>query len=266
MKNILKMTIGILRQFGMIVKLAKNDFKAKYANSFLGIVWAYVQPLVMMLVMWFVFQRGFRSAPVENTSYILWYIPAYIPWIYFAEVVNSSANCMLEYSYLVKKVKFNIEILPSVKIVSALFVHLFFIGFIFFMYLINGKKIYFATIQCIYYTAALTAFGFGISMLVSSITTIFKDFVQIVNVIIQIGFWASPILWNPNDMSAGVVRILKINPMYYIIMGYRESFINGEYFWNRPNQTVYFWVCTLIIWILGCKVFISLRAHFADEV
>ena len=62
-------------------------------------------------------------------------------WIYFTEILNSTANSMLEYNYLVKKVKFDVEIIPSVKIISAAFVHIFFIGFIFFMYWILQRQI-----------------------------------------------------------------------------------------------------------------------------
>ncbi|RHT17751.1 ABC transporter permease [Clostridium sp. AM33-3] len=266
MNSIIKLTKGILEEPQLIFKLAKNDFKAKYSNSFLGITWAFIQPLITILVFWFVFQIGFKTAPVDNVPYILWFIPAYIPWIYFTEILNSTANCMLEYSYLVKKVKFCIEIIPSVKIVSAAFVHVFFIGFIFCMYFILGADITIYSVQAIYYTVALTLLGFGLGMLVSSVTVLFKDFAQIVNVVLQIGFWATPIYWNPEIMEGWVVTILKLNPMYYIINGYRGCFVGQDVFWNHPIQTVYFWTIVIVMWILGCRMFTSLRPYFADEL
>ena len=79
MNSIIKLTKGILEEPQLIFKLAKNDFKAKYSNSFLGITWAFIQPLITILVFWFVFQIGFKTAPVDNVPYILWFIPAYIP-------------------------------------------------------------------------------------------------------------------------------------------------------------------------------------------
>ena len=258
--------LSIAGQPGLILKLAKNDFKAKYASSFLGIFWAFIQPLVTILVFWFVFQKGFKSAPVSDVPYILWFIPAYIPWIYFTEMLNSTSNCMLEYSYLVKKVRFNIEIIPSVKIVSAIFVHIFFVAFIFFMYWLLKAPLSIYCIQALYYSAALTVFGFGMGMLVSSITVLFKDFAQIVSVVLQVGFWATPIYWNPDIMEPWVVTVLKINPLYYIINGYRTCFTKQEVFWNHPALTVYFWVFTAAVWIIGCRVFLALRPHFADEL
>lgn len=266
MKNEIALCGNIFKQHELIFKLAKNDFKAKYSNSFLGITWAFVQPLVTILVFWFVFQKGFKTAPVSDIPFILWLIPAYIPWIYFTEILNSTANCMLEYSYLVKKVKFNVEIIPCVKIISATFVHLFFIGFIFFMYLVLRKPITIYCIQVIYYSFALMVLGFGSGMLISSVTVLFKDFSQIVNVVLQIGFWATPIYWNPDKMEKWAVTILKINPVYYIVDGYRGCFVNQDAFWNHPIYTLYFWLFTLIIGIVGCHTFYVLRPHFADEL
>ena len=264
--TIFKIIFNIFKHRKMIFRLAKNDFKAKYANSFLGVIWAFVQPMVTILVFWFVFQKGFKTPPVDDIPYILWFIPAYIPWIYFSEILNSTSNSMLEYSYLVKKVKFDVEIIPTVKIVSAAFVHIFFIAFIFFMYAILREDITIYCIQSIYYSFALTILGFGAGMLVASITVLFKDFAQIVNVVLQIGFWAAPIYWNPDNMEGWVVTVLKFNPVYYIISGYRGAFVSQDVFWNHPFQTAYFWIFTMVICVMGCKLFTSLRPFFADEI
>lgn len=64
----------------VIYDLAKNDFKAKYTNSLLGIAWAFMLPLTTILVLWFVFQVGFKSTPVDNVPFVLWYIPAFLVW------------------------------------------------------------------------------------------------------------------------------------------------------------------------------------------
>ena len=85
-----------------IWQLAKNDCKARFAAAGLGVVWAFLQPLLTILVIWFVFQVGFKSTPVENVPFIVWYIPAFLSWNYFSESVSQSTNSLLEYSYLLK--------------------------------------------------------------------------------------------------------------------------------------------------------------------
>ena len=130
MKKQTSLPAEIIKGRKMIYKLAKNDFRTKYAGSYLGIVWAFIQPIVTVLVYWFVFEVGFRAG--ENTlpvPFVLYLIAGIVPWFFFQDGLIGGTNSMLEYSYLVKKVVFQISVLPVVKIISAVFVHLFFVLF-----------------------------------------------------------------------------------------------------------------------------------------
>lgn len=265
-KSFLSFVKDIIRERKLIFELAKNDFKAKYAGSFLGVVWAFVQPLVTVLVMWFVFEKGFRSKPVDDVPFILWFVPAYIPWIFFSDMLASTTNCLYEYSYLVKKVKFRVSVLPIVKIMSATFVHLFFIAFIFAIYVIYGWPIGITSVQCIYYSAALIFFTVGLSWMLSALSVFFKDLTQLVNVVLQIGFWVTPIFWNDASLTPFVGKLLKLNPLYYIVRGYRDSFLYGVPFWQRVGTSTYFGILSIICFMVGALIFKRLRPHFADEL
>lgn len=83
---------------------------------------------------------------------------------------------------------------------------------------------------------------------------------------LQIGFWATPIFWNPDKMEPWVAKILKINPIYYIVRGYRDSFVYNIPFWQRINTSIYFWSVTIILFIVGAVIFKKLRPHLADEL
>jgi teichoic acid transport system permease protein len=118
----------------LIWDLSKNDFKTRFAGSYLGIIWAFVQPIVTVLVYWFVFEKGMHASGINLRSgitapFVLWLIAGLVPWFFFQEVLSGGTNALMEYSYLVKKVVFQIDILPIIKLISALFVHLFFIAF-----------------------------------------------------------------------------------------------------------------------------------------
>lgn len=134
--------IGILKENyksrKMIFKLAKNDFKTKYAGSYLGIIWAFVQPIMTILLYWFVFQVGFRSQPYGDYPFVLWLTAGLVPWFFFSDAWNGATNSMLEYSFLVKKVVFDIGILPVIKIFSAFFVNIFFSLFMVVLFMVNG--------------------------------------------------------------------------------------------------------------------------------
>lgn len=254
----------VIRNRRLLLKLVNNDLKAKNSGSFLGVIWVYIQPLVTISVFWYVFQVGFKTSPVNNVKFIVWFVAAYVPWIYFNDSVMASSNCLYEYSYLVKKIKFKTSLLPLVKVLSASYIHIFFMAFTFFIYLIYGYDFKIAWFNIIYYSFCLFALNIGLSWIVSSISVFVKDFSQFINILLQIGFWLTPIFWNPDTMSDKVMAVLKFNPIYYIVIGYRSCLINGISFWERGPITIYFWCITGMVLILGALIFGKLRDHFAD--
>jgi len=77
---------------GLIFSLAKNDFKSKYTGSYFGIIWAFVQPISTILVFWFVFEIGFRSAPMQDVPFALWLSCGLVPWFFFSEAWSIATN------------------------------------------------------------------------------------------------------------------------------------------------------------------------------
>jgi len=250
----------------LITSLAKNDFKTKYASSYLGVVWGFIQPLLTIITYWFVFQIGLRSGNVSEVPFILWFIVAIIPWFFFSEALSGATNVYSEYSYLVKKVVFKIELLPVVKITSVLFVHLFFIVFIFVMYMGYGYYPNIYNVQLIYYLMCTIALAFSVSLLTSSVVLFFKDLNQIIIIILQIGFWFTPIGWSYTMISGFWINIFKLNPMFYIVEGYRDTFIKQVAFVDHPYYTLYFWMFCATALVIGVKSFKKLKPHFADVI
>lgn len=259
-----ELILDIYYSHSIFKTLVKNDLKSRYAGSVLGVAWAFVQPVLTIAVFWFVFEFGFRNAPVENVNYILWFIPAYIPWIYFSDLIYNATSCLREYSFLVKKIKFRISILPVMKVCSSLIVHLCFVAFMLTIYAVYRQPPDLLYLQLIYYGFALSFWMLGLSWLISSVAVFLKDFTQIINVLLQLGFFMIPVFWSPQDMSPAVIKILKLNPVYYIVQGYRESMIDNIFFWDHPMHTVYFWAIALFTFALGARMFRKLSIHFAD--
>ena len=252
-----------------IWQLAKNDFTTKYSGNYLGIFWAFVQPMVTIAIYIFVFQVGFKARDAQNGyPYALWLIAGIVPWFFFGEAMIGATNAFSEYSYLVKKVVFRIDVLPLVKVVSSLFVHLFFIVFSLIIYALNGKFPNAGFIQIVYYMICLIALVTALSYFTASIVPFFKDFGQIVNVLIQIGMWLTPIMWNYDELAPGMGKwsvLFKLNPMFYIVQGYRDSFMQGAWFWSR-KMTLYFWAFVLIAGFISYKCFRRMKPHFADVI
>ncbi len=250
----------------LIANLSFNDFKTKYAGSFLGIVWAFIQPLITIFVYWFAFQVGLRSQDVGNFPFALWFMAGLIPWFFFSDGLNGGTNALIDYSYLVKKVVFNIDILPLVKVISAVFVHIFFIVFLLIMYALYGYYPDLYSLQILYYSLCLFLLVLGLSYITAPLVVFFRDLGQIVNIILQVGVWMTPILWNIDTMQVSdtIKKLLKLNPVYYVVQGYRDALINKAGFWEHPWLTLYFWLFTLLAFFIGTRLFKKLRLHFAD--
>ncbi|MGI6071171.1 MAG: ABC transporter permease [Blautia sp.] len=250
----------------LVLSLAKNDFKTKYAGSYLGIVWAFIQPVVTMMVYWFVFTVGFKSGNAMNYPFVLYLISGIVPWFFFQDALNGGTNALLEYNYLVKKVVFKISILPVVKVISAALVHVFFIAFALVMCTFNGYPPTIHTIQVIYYSGCVFMFALALSYATSAIVVFFRDLTQIINIVLQVGIWMTPIMWDLNMLANHplVMKLFKLNPMYYIVSGYRDSMLGRMWLTEHLAWGLYFWVVTALLFWLGSVIFKRLKPHFAD--
>lgn len=265
MKQILNYPKEMIQNRKLIWQFSVNDFKARYAGSIFGVLWAFVNPLVMVLTYWFVFGVGLKATTADNDyPFIVFLVTGIVPWFFFSDSFTSSTGVFREYSYLVKKVVFNIRILPTTKLISNLYTHIFFIALTFGIVMLNGIMPSLQTLQLIYYVFCLFVFLTGLTWLTSSIQPFFPDITQIINIFLQVFMWSLPILWSPAQFSSKVINFLKINPLYYVIQGYRESFLSEGWFFEHWKMSLYFWIFTIILLIVGSLIFKRLRPHFSD--
>lgn len=248
----------------LIISLAVQDFRQKYLGNYLGIVWAFTGPLMTVVIMWFVFQIGFKSKPVEGMPFILWLIAGLFPWFFLTEAILSGANSITDKPYLVKKIVFKVSTLPVIKLLIAVFIHIFFVLMMILIFLFYGISPTLSWLQIIYYMFAAMAFVLGLSWAISSLVVFIRDISQFIGVFIQFGFWLTPVFWSPDMIPENYKIFIKLNPAYYIIEGYRDSMIKGIWFWEKPVLTIYFWSVTIVMMIFGAYFFKKLRPHFAD--
>ena len=247
-----------------IWQFSVDDFKNKYSNSLLGIGWAFLQPMITILIYWFVFQLGFKSQPVENFPFILWLISGLIPWFFMSEAIPGSTSVLAEYSYLVQKVLFNINILPLVKLISTLFVQFFLTILMIIMFWLFGYSPDLCYVQIIYYMAYMLLLTAGISYITAALFIFLRDLNQIVAIILQIAFWFTPIVWDIKSMSESIQKIMQFNPVYFIIRGYRKTFVYKEMFWINEPLSIFYWTFAFLLLFVGIKLFRKLKPHFAD--
>jgi lipopolysaccharide transport system permease protein/teichoic acid transport system permease protein len=201
---------------------------------------------------------------MQDIPFSVWLTAGMAPWFNFAEIWGRATDSIVAHPHLVRKVNFPTSILPVATVGAALVSHLIFLALLLILMLGYGIPLRFWILQGAYYYFAMVVLVLGLSWLTASVNVFFRDTGQIVQLLLQIGFWGTPIFWDINIMPPIVQTILKINPIYYIIQGYRDSFIYGISFWQDWRWGLYFWSVTALILLAGALVFRRLRPHFAD--
>jgi len=253
----------------MIWKLSRNDFKKRYAGSYFGFVWAMVQPIVLVVMYWIVFDKVFNTrsqllASGIEVPYVLFLTSGLVPWFYFNEMLTNGTQALIEYNYLVKKVVFNISILPIIKLIAATFIHIFFMLILIFVSSGYGYFPTIYTLQLIYYSFCTFVFVLATSYLTCAIVVFFKDLTQIITITLQVGMWATPILWDISMVPGRFMLLFKLNPMVYIVEGFRNSMYGRVWFYEHFYSSTYFWIVTTIMFSFASLIFKRLRPHFAD--
>lgn len=256
--------MSIWSKKNILFDLIKNDFRSRYLGNHLGIIWAFIQPLVMVLVYWFVFVHGFRNTPVDNVPFLMWLLCGMVPWFLLNDALTSASNSIMFQSYLVKKIVFDVKLLPLVKIGSAIIVSFVFFILLMIVCICYGHYPELIWIQLIYYFICLVVLTLGMGLFLSAITPFIPDTSQIFIIFMQIMFWATPVFWNKDLLKGKMALIYILNPFAYIVNGYRDTLVYKTSVFDNYAQGIYFWIITLLIIYIGNKIFNKLRPHFAD--
>lgn len=244
--------------------LAMNDFKSRYIGSYLGRVWGVISPIMTIIMFWFVFQVGLRSNPVSNVPFILWLIAAMIPWNYFSDAWLSGNGAFTGYSFIVKKVVFNVDILPLVKVLGSSILNIIFMAIVIIVYTLYGVFPGLHIIDLVYFSVCLMFLALGLSMISATLNVFMKDVGQFLGIIMQYLMWFTPIMWPYTMIPAKFSWMYKLNPLFYVTNGCRESLINGVWFYEHYEMMIYFWVFTIGCLVLGTYLMKKMKPHFAD--
>ena len=253
----------------LILRLARNDFKKRYAGSVLGILWAFIQPVVTVLMYWIVFDLIFQTraqmlAGETVVPYVLFLITGLSPWFFFSEALTAGTTSLLEYNYLVKKVVFKISVLPLIKVMAALIVHAMFAVVMIIVAITYGFYPSIYWLQLPYYTACTFILVLAICYTTCAVQVFVRDLSHLISVLMQLFMWATPILWDIQMVPDALQWIVKLNPMVYVVNGYRMSIYGQEWFFTHFYSSTYFWLTTVALFVLGSLVFKRTKIHFAD--
>lgn len=265
MSSILTLMKEQLVHLQLIFRIGLYETKSQYQMHYLGRIWQFLNPLILIGVYWVVFGLGIRGgSPVGETPFFLWLLAGLIPWLYISPTVAQASNSIHSKIAMVSKMNFPVSVLPTIKIFSnsiSFFILLLTTICISILYE-NFSGFYF--VQLPYYLFSMYILIYAITILTSSLSTIVRDVQNIVQAIMRIMFFLLPIVWNVESLPESLVTFLKLNPFYYLIEGFRHSLIGGEWFFDDITYTIYFWLLTMMILLIGSNVHLKFRSKFVD--
>jgi ABC-type polysaccharide/polyol phosphate export permease len=250
----------------LIIRLAAHDLRNRCLGSTLGFVWAFIQPFVMTIILWIVMGVAFKQDAVRGVPFIAWLLAGMSAWSFFSDALNQATNVFCEYAFLVRKVNFRLFNLPVMKILAALTVHAVFLLIVAVVLVFSRVAVSWSWLAVFYYLFSAAVLLAGLSYVTATLHVFSRDVGQIVNVGLQFGFWVTPVFWNFTMFPEHslLVKLLRLNPVVYIVEGYRNSLLFGAPFAAGWGETIYFWVFAVVILVLGALTFRKLRPQFAD--
>ena len=238
-----------------------KDVGGKYKHSFLGVIWSFVNPLLQIAVYALVFQVILKSN-IEN--YAVYLCCGLVPWQYFSSVVLRGAATIIDNGNIIKKVYFPREILPISVVASEgvnfLISTTIILGFVIF----GGIGLSWNILWYFLILAIKIIVSIGIAFIVSSLTVYFRDLLHLLGILMQLLFYATPIVYSMDSVPASMKWLLMLNPMSYLIEGYRNIFYNK----TMPNfeGLLIALVMGVILCVCGYFIFRKLEKRFAEEL
>ena len=254
----------ISKHRAIIYTIACHEIKARYVGSWAGLWWSILSPLSFMFVYWFVFSIGFRIRPDGEVPFILVFLTGLIPWSLLNETLTTSVNSIVSNPHLVKKIVFPTQILPVANLLASMITHVIMLTILFVVMLANETTFSIYNIQVLYYLGALSIFIIGLSWIVAALNVFFRDVSQVLTAILQLWFWLTPIVWFKGLIPEKFHFYLDLNPMTYIVNGYRDSFLYQIPFWENIGFASYYWSLSLVFFILGGLIFRKLKTDFPE--
>ena len=254
----------LYRYRGTIWAMAKHDLTSRYVGTIGGPLWAILNPAATVAIYWVVFSVGFKAMGPSGMPFVLYFMSGLVPWLLFNNTIMTSVSAVTGRPHLVKKIVFPTEVLPIVNLVSETFTHVAMLLILLVVMWYYGLRPTPFLFQTAYYYAALCFFLVGLSWLLSSLQVFHRDVAQGISVVLNFWFWLTPIVWT-NDMVPEKYRwMLQLNPVAYVVEGYRKSLLQQEPAWADLRSGMCYWASTMIILVAGAYVFRRLKPEFAD--
>jgi teichoic acid transport system permease protein len=267
MKNLVIILKDYKDNIYKIFRLSWYDFTLAYRDSYLGLLWAILNPLIQIGVYWFVFGLGIRnSRPINEVAFLPWMLAGIIPWFFLSAAVVHGGNSIYSKYGIISKMKFSISIIPLTAIIEETYNHLVMLIFLILTIVALGYKLNLYSLQLIYYISASVIFLTALAWINSALVMIIRDIQKIIQSLMRLLFYLTPILWSPDYLPIWVQRVIDASPLTYLVSGYRGCLLYNTVFYENISTTVIFWSTTLVLMFIGANLQVTFKKKFIDYI
>ena len=260
-------TKEIVSNFRRTTKLALYEVKTQNSGTVFGVAWNFINPGMQILVYWFVFAIGLNAAdPRGGYPYIIWMMVGIIPWFYIGNTLTTSMMSIHSYSGVLKRIYLPLAIVPVKTVMAMFFSHIGAMLIVFVLFLVAGYALSWGAIWVLYYMLCSLVFLSGYALLMSALNVLFRDLQKMMSSVIRLLFYITPVVWVQDNLPQNLQQFLKLNPLAYIITGYRNSILYGSSVAFNWRQGLYFWGFSLVLFLIGCSVHVKFRKQFIDLI
>ena len=254
---------GIIKYRDLFFVLIWREFRIRYRQSVVGVLWAVIQPLSMMLLFTFVF-TVIMPVKVADYPYPLFFYAALLPWSFFSSALTSSIPILVNHYNLVTKIYFPKEILPLSAIGLAL-IDLAIASIVFFaMMLLYRVPITGEVLWCVPLLVLLVMFTVSMSLMLSALNVYYRDVKLASGFLVQLWFFLTPVFYSIDRVSEGLKWVLFLNPLTYIVENMRRCLLEGRgiILWQFMIMLAF----NLLISYLAYRFFRITERRFADVI
>jgi lipopolysaccharide transport system permease protein len=256
------------RYRGLIQTLVARELKARYRGSALGFVWSFINPLMLLIVYSVIFTTILPNPSEETKPYPLFFFCGLLPWTWFSASLTEATGSLIAGGNLIRKVLFPAEVLPIVTVFSNL-VH-FLLGLPILIIFLIAYHHYPSPLHLLWFPVIVLVqlvFTIGLSLALAALTVHFRDIRDILSNVLQLWFFATPIIysWRQPGVIYDHHRLMQMNPMMDLAVGYQEVFFFREDFgaWKGILAVA---ALSVVVFLAGYWLFDRLRDSFAEVV
>lgn len=257
--------------FHLINRLAAYELKSANNNNYLGSLWELLNPAIQIAIYWFVFGFVQDRDPITyegggTYEFFPWMLAGITIWFFIYPSITHGSKSIYTRLKMVSRMNFPLSAIPSYVILSKLMPQLLLMLVTIIIFQFMGIPINIYYLQLPYFLVATILFLFSLSLITSTISTIVRDFQMLVQSLMRVLLYITPILWPLQDRFGETFQfVMQLNPFYYLIEGFRHALLGeGWFFIEHGWLTLYFWAVLLVFLFLGSYLHVRFRRHFID--